>query len=106
MPRSSFPVHVYSEALTGTDTGDGVDIQNSDDMVVALIATSAVSLTTVTVLVEHSPDGANWFLLDTFTNVNANATEVRQITDPHFSNIRIRVSVFTGTSVTLNIFAE
>lgn len=96
---------VVTEAVTGTSFYLPVRQNGSLGGSFALVAT-ATTANPVTVLVEHSPDGLTWFTLVTFTNITADTTEFKALETQRFSSLRIRVSAFTGTTVTLNVFAE
>ncbi len=112
---------IYSkDAIVATDEGDTHDLSqsliagekhNPESGARISLKSDNISGTNpdFTVLIQHSPDGAEWFTADTFTAVTLDAIESREITVAIHSLVRANVSAISGTdtpTVDLDIWIE
>ena len=89
-------------SATGAQAAVSLD-QGSGNFLISVVATNPVTLTSLDGAVEHSPDGTNWFQVDTITQITGATTEAIQVTDSLFPRVRFNVSGLVGTSVDLDI---
>lgn len=90
---------LMSRALTATANGDSVGLELGYGSFIAHLAVSAINAaTTVNAKIQHSPDGSNWYDVESFAAVAGSAaTEAKAITGPLFPQVRA-VATLTGVT--------
>jgi len=80
---------LINKSITATETSAKKSLdQGNTDFIATLIIANYLTITTIDVVVQHSPDGVNWFTLATFAQASGNTTELINITANVLANIR------------------
>ena len=92
---------LLSATKTASENGAAVKLlDNSEGFFVSLEATGVGGTTpTFDIAIEHSQDGTSWYALTSFTQVIADATELKTLTGHVMEYVRYTLTV-TGTAPT------
>ena len=109
MPSSGVQNLMDNETLSATKVGGSFSpVPRSQEHVAFLKAQNVNGATTVTVLVEHSPNGNDWFTLATFAALGGvDGSEIINISVGVLPQVRANVTLAGGTQaadVTVSLF--
>ena len=95
-------VELINGALTTTTTGDKVSLPRSKDFIGTLVVSGNTG--TVDCVIQHSPDGVNWFTLGTFAQIAVGTgSEALNITIPVLPNVRGVATLSANATVELRL---
>lgn len=96
--RSLFSVYP-STALTDSAVGSSVKLENGwSDFVGYIKATSVNGATTLDCDIEHSPDGTNWYVKASFTQiVGSDSNEIITVAAPLCGFVRANITLAGAT---------
>lgn len=87
---------------------DAVSLDGSDEELIAYVVVSDFDGTSIDIDLEHSPDGVNWFTLDSFTQLTADGSEAIVPNQPVFPRVRAEVTPasMTDSTVTVKLYVQ
>lgn len=103
-------ISLLSEQSITSDTTTVSASQSIGNRACELIITSEVSSRTdgtYTTTIQHSPDGTNWFTLDSTAAQSANGMVIKSVSGNVFQNIRASIvssSVTTGADLSVKVW--
>lgn len=91
-------MNLLSSAVTaGSANTTAVSLDGHMRDLVATVVCSAFTSGTIAAKIQHSHDGSTWFDLIAFTGLTATGSELKNITVPALSQIRVNTSGGVGT---------
>jgi len=93
-----------TQAVTANVIGEKVAISQKAKSFIGLNRISDYVAGNFTAKIQHSPNGTDWFDLKAFTAaLAANGSEIQQITDSVFENIRGHIATAAGPNATVEV---
>jgi len=102
---ASSKIELLNQAVTATATSDVKTLDGVGGSFVGFIKVSGYSAGTFTGIIEHSPNGLDWFTLITFTAaIAANSSEIKfPANDICLTHIRAKVTAAAAPDATVEI---
>lgn len=90
-------------AITGSVTGEAIEILSKDVNFVGHIVATGASSPNIAAKIQHSHDKLNWFDLLSFTAITANTAEIVQVDNTDTHVLRFVRAVLTHSSGSANV---